>query len=111
MSAQPVDLQIFWALITCQLPTRTKKMLLLASAAELEQRLQDLKERSGVSNTEHLIFIVALNMSHELAEEKLKTRDYAYNMEEKIKMLQQSIEQAFTHDQGKHHDRTFSTSK
>ena len=38
-------------------------------------------------------------MSHELAEEKLKTRDYAYNMEEK-KMLQQSIEQAL-HDQGK----------
>ena len=109
MSAQPVDLQIFGRLLRVNCPPEQKDAL-LASAAELEQRLQDLKERSGVSNTEHLIFIVALNMSHELAEEKLKTRDYAYNMEEKIKMLQQSIEQAL-HDQGKHHDRTFSTSK
>lgn len=39
-------------------------------------------------------------MCHELTQEKTKTRDYAYNMEEKIKMLQQTIEQAL-HDQVK----------
>ncbi|RTY18856.1 cell division protein ZapA [Morganella morganii] len=97
MSAQPVDIQIFGRSMRVNCPSEQREAL-LASAAELEQRLQDLKERSRVSNTEQLVFIVALNICHELAQEKLKTRDYAYNMEQKIKLLQQTIEQAL-HDQ------------
>ncbi|KLN97600.1 cell division protein ZapA [Moellerella wisconsensis] len=97
MSAQPVDLQIFGRSMRVNCPPEQQEALLLA-ADELEQRLQDLKNRSGVTNTEQLVFIVALNVCHELAQEKTKTRDYAYNMEEKIKMLQQTIEQAL-HDQ------------
>ncbi|WP_164098519.1 cell division protein ZapA, partial [Serratia marcescens] len=50
MSAQPVDLQIFGRSLRVNCPPEQKDAL-LASAAELEQRLQDLKERSGVSNT------------------------------------------------------------
>ncbi|EKT55894.1 cell division protein ZapA [Providencia sneebia] len=99
MSAQPVDIQIFGRSMRVNCPIEQKEAL-LASAQELEQRLQDLKDRSGVTNTEQLIFIVALNVCHELTQEKTKTRDYAYNMEEKIKLLQQTIEQAL-HDQVK----------
>ena len=97
MSAQPVDIQIFGRSMRVNCPPEQREAL-LASAAELEQRLQDLKERSRVSNTEQLVFIVALNICHEQTQEKLKTRDYAYNMEQKIKLLQQTIEQAL-HDQ------------
>ncbi|BBG59600.1 Z ring-associated protein ZapA [Providencia rustigianii] len=99
MSAQPVDIQIFGRSMRVNCPIEQKEAL-LESAKELENRLQNLKDRSGVTNTEQLIFIVALNVCHELAQEKTKTRDYAYNMEEKIKVLQQTIEQAL-HDQVK----------
>lgn len=45
MSAQPVDIQIFGRSMRVNCPPEQREAL-LASAAELEQRLQDLKERS-----------------------------------------------------------------
>lgn len=99
MSAQPVDIQIFGRSLRVNCPTEQIEAL-QAAAEELEERLHNLKERTRVTNTEQLVFIVALNVCHELAQEKMKTRDYAYNMEQKIKMLQQSIEKALL-EQGK----------
>ncbi|OCQ53215.1 Cell division protein ZapA [Photorhabdus australis subsp. thailandensis] len=109
MSAQPVDIQIFGRSLRVNCPSEQKEAL-LAAAVELEQRLENLKERTRVSNTEQLVFIVALNICHELAQEKVKTRDYAYNMEQKIKMLQQTIEQALT-EQGRTTERTIAPNK
>ncbi|MER2473536.1 cell division protein ZapA [Photorhabdus laumondii] len=106
MSAQPVDIHIFGRSLRVNCPSEQKEAL-LAAAVELEQRLEDLKERTRVTNTEQLIFIVALNICHELAQEKVKTRDYAYNMEQKIKMLQQTIEQALV-EQGRITESTIS---
>lgn len=74
------------------------------AADDLNQRLQDLKARTRVSNTEQLVFIAALNVCHELAQERLKTRDYASNMEQRIRMLQQTIEQALL-EQGRISER------
>ena len=45
------------------------------------------------------------NICHELAQEKVKTRDYASNMEQRIRMLQQTIEQALL-EQGRITERT-----
>ncbi|ELP24284.1 Z-ring-associated protein ZapA [Pantoea agglomerans 299R] len=50
------------------------------------------------------MFIAALNVCHELAQEKVKTRDYAANMEQRIRMLQQTIEQALV-EQGRISER------
>ncbi|ADZ41360.1 Z-ring-associated protein [Yersinia enterocolitica subsp. palearctica 105.5R(r)] len=74
------------------------------AAEDLNQRLQDLKVRTRVTNTEQLVFIAALNVCHELAQERLKTRDYASNMEQRIRMLQQTIEQALL-EQGRISER------
>lgn len=93
MSVQPVDIQIFGRSLRVNCPPEQQDALNRA-AEELNQRLQDLKVRTKVNNTEQLVFIAALNICHELAEEKIKTRDYAANMEQRILMLQQSIEQA-----------------
>lgn len=93
MSAQPVDLQIFGRSLRVNCPPDQQDALNQA-AADLDQRLQDLKVRTRVTNTEQLIFIAALNLCHELAQEKGKTRDYASDMEKRIRMLQQTIEQA-----------------
>jgi cell division protein ZapA len=103
MSAQPVDLQIFGRSLRVNCPTEQQDAL-NSAAEDLNQRLQDLKVRTRVTNTEQLVFIAALNVCHELAQEKVKTRDYAANMEQRIRMLQQTIEQALV-EQGRISER------
>jgi len=103
MSAQPVDIQIFGRSLRVNCPPEQQEALNMAAEA-LNQRLQDLKVRTRVTNTEQLVFIAALNVCHELAQERLKTRDYASNMEQRIRMLQQTIEQALL-EQGKISER------
>ena len=64
------------------------------AAEDPNQRFARLKRNApGVTNTEQLVFIAALNISYELTQEKAKTRDYASSMEQRIP-LQQTIEQA-----------------
>ncbi len=103
MSAQPVDIQVFGRSLRVNCPPEQQDALNMA-AEDLSQRLQDLKVRTRVNNTEQLVFITALNVCHELAQERLKTRDYASNMEQRIRMLQQTIEQALL-EQGRISDR------
>ena len=103
MSAQPVVIQIFGRSLRVNC-TPEQQDALNQAAEELNQRLQDLKVRTRVTNTEQLVFIAALNVCYELAQEKSKTRDYAANMEERIRMLQRTIEQALL-EQGRVADR------
>ncbi|MFK3662638.1 MULTISPECIES: cell division protein ZapA [Enterobacterales] len=104
MSAEPVDIQIFGRSLRVNCPPEQRDALNQA-ADDLNQRLQDLKERTRVTNTEQLVFIAALNISYELTQERTKTRDYAASMETRIRMLQQTIEQALL-DQGRITERT-----
>lgn len=104
MSAQPVDIQIFGRSLRVNCPP-DQLTALNQAADDLNQRLQDLKERTRVTNTEQLIFIAALNISYELTQEKTKTRDYAASMEQRIQMLQQTIERALL-DQGRVSDKS-----
>ena len=69
MSAQPVDIQIFGRSLRVNCPPDQRDALNQA-ADDLNQRLQDLKERTRVTNTEQLVFIAALNISYELAQKK-----------------------------------------
>ena len=71
MSAQPVDLQIFGRSLRVNCPPEQRDALNQA-AEDLNQRLQDLKERTRVTNTEQLVFIAALNISYELTQEKAR---------------------------------------
>lgn len=93
MSAQPVDVQIFGRSLRVNCPPEQQEALELA-ATDLNQRLQALKIRTKVTNTEQLVFIVALNLCHELAQEKLGACNYVSNMEQRMRKLQQTIEQA-----------------
>ncbi len=104
MSAQPVDIQIFGRSLRVNCPPEQRDALNRA-AEELDQRLQDLKDRTRVTNTEHLIFIAALNVCYELAQEKGKTQEYADSMDLRIRTLQQTIEQALL-EQGRNSERT-----
>ncbi|WP_159714405.1 cell division protein ZapA [Blochmannia endosymbiont of Camponotus nipponensis] len=93
MPEQPTDIQIFGRTLRINCPSQQKDALNKA-VEDLTQRLQDLKIRTKVTNTEQLVFIAALNICHELAQEKLKTREYATNIEQHILLLQKTIEKA-----------------
>ncbi|XOD70118.1 MAG: cell division protein ZapA [Sodalis sp. (in: enterobacteria)] len=99
MPTQPVEIQIFGRTLRINCPLEQEEALHQA-AKDLNQRLQHLKDRTRVINIEQLVFIVSLNVCHELAQERLKTRDYAANMEERIRLLQHTIEQALV-EQGR----------
>jgi cell division protein ZapA len=89
MSAKPVDIQIFGRSLKINCPLEQQDALNMA-AEDLEKRLQALKFRTKVTNTEQLVFIAALNVCYELAQEKSKTDEYAANMEQRIRMLQKN---------------------
>ncbi|AGC03538.1 cell division protein ZapA [Candidatus Blochmanniella chromaiodes str. 640] len=93
MPEQPIDIQIFGRTLRINCPPQQQDALNKA-VEDLTKRLQDLKIRTRVTNAEQLVFIAALNVCHELAQEKLKTREYAANIEKHILLLQQTIEKA-----------------
>ncbi|SES89650.1 cell division protein ZapA [Thorsellia anophelis DSM 18579] len=93
MTTQRVDISVFGRSFRVNCPTEQKEALELA-ALDLDTRLTELKNRTGVSNVEQLVFIAALNVCHELAQERTKTADFAHTMEARIRVLQNTIEQA-----------------
>jgi cell division protein ZapA len=99
MSVQPVDIQIFGRMLRVNCPPEQRDALNQA-AEDLNKRLQDLKERTRVNNTEQLIFIAALNVCHELAQERSKSHDNVVDIEERIRTLLQTIEQALLEQSG-----------
>ena len=103
MSAQPVDLQIFGRSLRVNCPPEQRDALNQA-ADDLNQRLGRGKERRGGANAAQVGLIAAGNIRDEWTQEKAKTRDYAASMEQRIKMLQQTIEQALL-DQGRNPER------
>ncbi|XBC39089.1 MAG: cell division protein ZapA [Buchnera aphidicola (Nurudea shiraii)] len=74
MSFEYIDVKLFGQSFQVLCPFELKKDL--ENAADyLNKRLNDLKIKTGISNTEKLIFITALNISYELKNEKLKIKE------------------------------------
>ncbi|UAJ65108.1 cell division protein ZapA [Candidatus Schneideria nysicola] len=94
MSTQPVDIQIFGRTLRVNCP-KEKKDELHQAAKDLTQRIQELKLKTKVTNIEQLIFIAALNISNELTQEKLKIKEYTANIEQRVRLLQHTIDQTF----------------
>nr|WP_041750169.1 cell division protein ZapA [Buchnera aphidicola] len=69
MSIKIIDVEIFGRVIKVNCPKKYSSEL-LSAANNLNNRLQELKETTGVSNIENLIFITALNICNELIIEK-----------------------------------------
>lgn len=98
MTEQPIDVQIFGRTLRINCPPQQKEALNKA-VTDLTKRLQDLKIKTKITNLDQLVFIAALNICHELTQEKSKTIEYANNIKQYILTLQKTIEQALTkHD-------------
>jgi cell division protein ZapA len=67
---------------------------LRSAATELNDTLTQMRQRSRSSNNEQLAVMAALNFCHELALEKNKNRQYSETMDQRIRMLQVTIEEA-----------------
>jgi len=67
---------------------------LKAAADGLNQHLNEMRQRARGSNNEQLAVMAALHFCYELSLEKASNRKYSETMDERIKMLQQTIETA-----------------
>ncbi|MCE9679374.1 cell division protein ZapA [Shewanella sp. AS1] len=63
-------------------------------AAKLEKQLSTLRARTNNLSREEIAIMAALNISHELLEEQLKNQDYIKQMDERIGLLQSTLENA-----------------
>ncbi|ATW30400.1 Z-ring-associated protein [Candidatus Williamhamiltonella defendens] len=90
---QPVDIEVFGRLIRVNCPEEQKKDLHEA-AEELNQRFQDFKMRTKAIGAEQLVFVIALNLCYELNQEKTKACSFASSMDERMRLLQRTIDDA-----------------
>ncbi|CUR53247.1 cell division protein ZapA [Buchnera aphidicola] len=90
MSVKTIDIEIFGRFLKVHCPNNNGQELQEA-ANNLNKRLNELKNKTGVSNTEQLVFITALNICHELILEKKNTEKSFNNLNEKMLSLKDSI--------------------
>lgn len=68
--------------------------LLRQAAQKLDDALGDLRIRARGSSNEQLAIMVALNLSHELLLEKNRIQQYSESMEQRIRQLNDVIQEA-----------------
>lgn len=94
MSIHFIDVEIFGRIIKVHCPKNYSSEL-LSIADILNNRLQKLKEKTGVSNIEKLIFITALNICYEFNLEKKNNLNNLNNLniiKEKICILNTKLQ-------------------
>lgn len=68
--------------------------LLQQAAHKLNDAMEDLRLRAHGASNEQLAIMAALNLSHELLLEKSRIQQYSENMEQRIRKLDQVIQEA-----------------
>lgn len=63
-------------------------------AQGVEQQLTSMKNRTNSLSREEIAIMAALNIGHELYQEKQKNKDYMKQMDDRIKLLQSTLENA-----------------
>uniref|UniRef100_A0A1A9UKC5 Cell division protein ZapA n=1 Tax=Glossina austeni TaxID=7395 RepID=A0A1A9UKC5_GLOAU len=104
MIEQPVDIQIFGRTLRINCPEEKREELNRA-AKYLERQLQELKERTKISNLEQLLFISALNICYDLNQEKSKFKNYSMNLG--IQSLKEIVSRAIS----EHNSKTIQNNK
>jgi len=64
------------------------------TAAALNKKLEDIQAKTNIKNLEHLAVMAALNFCHELRQERQKTTEYTNTVDDRIQLLQETIERA-----------------
>ncbi|KFZ39170.1 cell division protein ZapA [Shewanella mangrovi] len=93
MSTNAVDITLMGRSYSIACPAGQEKALKLV-AHNIEQQLTQLKGRTNSLSREDLLVMAALNIGHELLTEKQKNQEYMQQMDERILLLQSTLEQA-----------------
>jgi cell division protein ZapA len=93
MSSSAIDITLLGRTYSVACPSG-QEAALRAVAHKLEQQLTSLRSRSNNLSREDLAIMAALNFGHELYEEQRKNQDYMQQMDDRIRLLQRTVEQA-----------------
>ncbi|WP_407331315.1 cell division protein ZapA [Enterovibrio sp. 27052020O] len=93
MTTQAVEIRILGKTMRVNCPAGQEEALIEA-ANDFDQRLHELSGRTKVTNTEQLLTIAALNVCYELLAERKQGVDEKNEMEQRITLLQTTIEEA-----------------
>lgn len=93
MTTQAVEIQILGKTMRVNCPAGQDQALIEA-ANDFNHRLHELSERTKVTNIERLLTIAALNVCHELQEEKQRKSNDAIQIQQRIGLLQELLDDA-----------------
>lgn len=95
MTSQAVQVQILGRSIKVNCPAG-QEAALKEAAQDLNQRVNDLSERTKVTNTEQLLTIASLNICYELHTNKKDTNTQTAAMYERMNLLANALEAAIS---------------
>ncbi|BAJ03507.1 cell division protein ZapA [Shewanella violacea] len=93
MSSHAIDISLLGRTYSINCP-KGQERALQHVAQKLEVQLNSLKTRTHNLSREEVAIMAALNTGYELLEEQQKNQDYNKQMDEKIGLLQSTIENA-----------------
>jgi len=93
MDTQVVNIHVFGRALKLSCPVNEIDALNLA-AKDLDDRLNELRRKTQLMNSDQLIITAALNISYELTKEKLKNDQLDSEFKERLRTLQQLLENA-----------------
>ncbi|HKJ08573.1 MAG: cell division protein ZapA [Gammaproteobacteria bacterium] len=67
---------------------------LTASAEYLNSKMKEIRDSGKVVGADRIAVMAALNIAHELLQQKSRRQDYHQNMSSRIRVLQEKIELA-----------------
>ncbi len=93
MTTQAVEIQILGKVMRVNCPPGQDQALIDA-ANDFNHRLHELSDRTKVTNIERLLTIAALNVCHELNEEKQNNADKNTQVQQRVLFLQEMLDEA-----------------
>ena len=95
MAAKTMDIKLLERNYTVACPVGQESALQQAADA-LNQRLEETKENTQLTNVEQIAVMTALNLCHEWIQDQNEQSAKTAKLEEKIQLLQATIEQAMS---------------
>lgn len=93
MDTKVVNIHVFGRTLKLSCPIDEVDALNIA-AQDLDNRLNELRRKTQLMNSDQLIITAALNISYELTKEKLKNSQRDSEFNEKVKNLQLLLDDA-----------------
>ncbi|QLE86656.1 cell division protein ZapA [Shewanella sp. Scap07] len=93
MSSHAIEISLLGRTYSIACPTGQESALRQV-ADKLEKQLSSLKSRTNNLSREEIAIMAALNIGYELLEEQQKNQDYIKQMDDKIGLLQSTLEDA-----------------